>query len=100
MPSSTSPCALPSAASPTTGGSSSTLRATGIAARPRFTAPPTGRSTEALRLRPSGRAGADAAAPERKVVHLYLRERTEVETHSEGDEPERRLVVTPLRAGD
>ena len=36
-------------------------------------------------------------APERKVVHLYLRERTDVETHSEGDEPDRRLVVTPLR---
>jgi spoIIIJ-associated protein len=37
-------------------------------------------------------------APERKVVHLYLRERTDVETHSEGDEPDRRLVVTPVRA--
>ena len=36
-------------------------------------------------------------APERKVVHMYLRERTDVETHSEGDEPDRRLVVTPLR---
>jgi spoIIIJ-associated protein len=36
-------------------------------------------------------------AAERKVVHLYLRERTNVETHSEGDEPDRRLVVTPLR---
>jgi spoIIIJ-associated protein len=35
---------------------------------------------------------------ERKTVHLYLRGRTDVETHSEGDEPERRLVVTPLRA--
>jgi spoIIIJ-associated protein len=35
---------------------------------------------------------------ERKVVHLYLRERTDVETHSEGDEPDRRLVVTPVRA--
>lgn len=34
---------------------------------------------------------------ERKIVHLYLRERTDVDTHSEGDEPERRLVVTPLR---
>ena len=34
---------------------------------------------------------------ERKIVHLYLRDRTDVETHSEGDEPERRLVVTPLR---
>ena len=36
-------------------------------------------------------------ALERKVVHMYLRERTEVETHSEGDEPDRRLVVTPAR---
>lgn len=34
---------------------------------------------------------------ERKVVHTYLRDRTEVETHSEGDEPDRRLVVTPVR---
>jgi len=33
---------------------------------------------------------------ERKVVHLYLRDRAEVETHSEGDEPERRLVVSPV----
>jgi spoIIIJ-associated protein len=36
-------------------------------------------------------------AAERKIVHLYLSERTDIETHSEGDEPERRLVVTPLR---
>jgi spoIIIJ-associated protein len=36
-------------------------------------------------------------APERKIVHNYLSERTDVETHSEGDEPDRRLVVTPLR---
>jgi spoIIIJ-associated protein len=35
---------------------------------------------------------------ERKVVHTYLAERADVETHSEGDEPERRLVVTPVRA--
>ena len=34
---------------------------------------------------------------ERKVVHMYLRDRTDVETHSEGDEPDRRLVVTPVR---
>ena len=33
-----------------------------------------------------------------QVVHEYLRDRSEVETHSEGDEPERRLVVSPLRA--
>ncbi len=36
-------------------------------------------------------------ALERKVVHVYLRDRTDVETHSEGDEPDRRLVVTPVR---
>ena len=36
------------------------------------------------------------AAPERKIVHQYLAERTEVDTHSEGDEPDRRLVVTPV----
>ena len=35
---------------------------------------------------------------ERKVVHTYLAERGDVETHSEGDEPERRLVVTPVKA--
>lgn len=34
-------------------------------------------------------------ALERKVVHMYLRDRTDIETHSEGDEPDRRLVVTP-----
>jgi spoIIIJ-associated protein len=39
------------------------------------------------------------AAPERKIVHQYLATRHEVETHSEGQEPDRRLVVTPLRAG-
>jgi spoIIIJ-associated protein len=34
-------------------------------------------------------------ALERKVVHNYLSERTDVTTHSEGDEPDRRLVVSP-----
>jgi spoIIIJ-associated protein len=34
-------------------------------------------------------------ALERKVVHLYIRDRTDVATHSEGDEPDRRLVITP-----
>lgn len=33
---------------------------------------------------------------ERRVVHEYLRERGDVETYSEGDEPDRRLVVAPL----
>jgi spoIIIJ-associated protein len=36
-------------------------------------------------------------AAERRIVHTYLRDRTDVQTHSEGDEPDRRLVVTPLR---
>jgi spoIIIJ-associated protein len=34
-------------------------------------------------------------ASERRIVHEYLRERGGVETHSEGDEPQRRLVVSP-----
>ena len=37
------------------------------------------------------------SAAERKTVHTYLKDRHDVDTHSEGDEPERRLVVTPLR---
>ena len=32
---------------------------------------------------------------ERRIVHNHLKERGDVETHSEGEEPERRLVVTP-----
>ena len=36
------------------------------------------------------------SALERKVVHEYLRERHDVETYSEGQEPARRLVVAPL----
>lgn len=35
-------------------------------------------------------------AVERRVVHEYLRDREGVETHSEGDEPDRHLVVVPV----
>ncbi len=35
-------------------------------------------------------------AIERKLVHEHLRDRHEVETYSEGEEPERRLVVAPV----
>jgi spoIIIJ-associated protein len=37
-------------------------------------------------------------ASERRIVHEYLRERGGVETHSEGEEPERYLVVEPSEA--
>jgi spoIIIJ-associated protein len=65
---------------------------------------------EAALQRQADRAASDAlragrpvelepmSASERKTVHNYLADRHDVETHSEGDEPERRLVVTPLRA--
>ncbi len=33
---------------------------------------------------------------ERRVVHEHLRDRGDVQTHSEGEEPERYLVVSPL----
>jgi spoIIIJ-associated protein len=64
---------------------------------------------EAVLRRAADRAVADAlrygravelepmSAAERKIVHQYLAERSEVETHSEGTEPDRRLVVSPLR---
>jgi spoIIIJ-associated protein len=35
-------------------------------------------------------------ASERKLVHEYLRDQGDVETYSEGDEPDRHLVVAPL----
>jgi spoIIIJ-associated protein len=36
-------------------------------------------------------------ATERKVVHEYLKDREDVETYSEGTEPDRHLVIAPLR---
>jgi spoIIIJ-associated protein len=35
-------------------------------------------------------------ASERKLVHEYLRDRGGVETYSEGEEPDRHLVIAPL----
>jgi spoIIIJ-associated protein len=35
-------------------------------------------------------------AVERRVVHEYLRDRKDVETYSEGEEPDRHLVVAPV----
>jgi spoIIIJ-associated protein len=32
---------------------------------------------------------------ERRIVHEHLRDRADVETHSEGDEPDRYVVVSP-----
>jgi spoIIIJ-associated protein len=52
-------------------------------------------ASEALRF---GRPVAlDAmVASERKLVHEFLRDRHDVETYSEGDEPDRHLVVAPV----
>ncbi len=46
----------------------------------------------------AGRAVAlDAmTAGERRVVHEFLRDRADVDTHSEGEEPDRHLVVAPI----
>jgi spoIIIJ-associated protein len=67
------------------------------------------RERRALLLRADGDRAADVAvrerravalepmnALERKVVHEHLRERHDVETYSEGQEPSRHLVVAPL----
>lgn len=45
-------------------------------------------SGEAVELEPM-------PASERRVVHEHLRERGDVSTHSEGEEPERFLVISP-----
>jgi spoIIIJ-associated protein len=47
------------------------------------------RHGEAVEMDPMG-------SNERRVVHEHLRDRTEVETYSEGDEPHRYVVVAPL----
>lgn len=47
------------------------------------------RNGEAVRLEPM-------SASERRMVHEVLKDRSDVETYSEGDEPERRIVVAPL----
>jgi spoIIIJ-associated protein len=49
------------------------------------------RDGRAIDLEPMG-------ASERRVVHEHLRDRTEIETYSEGDEPHRYVVVAPLLA--
>jgi len=36
------------------------------------------------------------SSQERRVVHDHLKERAGIETYSEGDEPERRVIVAPL----
>ncbi len=51
---------------------------------------------EALRV--GGPVALDAMnAVERRVVHEYLRDREGVETYSEGVEPDRHLVVAPIK---
>ena len=47
------------------------------------------RNGEAIRLEPM-------SASERRMVHEVLKDRADVETYSEGDEPDRRIVVAPL----
>jgi spoIIIJ-associated protein len=67
------------------------------------------RERRALALRAAADQAAEAAvhdrrpvaleamsALERKVVHEHLKSRHDVETYSEGQEPDRRLVVAPL----
>jgi spoIIIJ-associated protein len=49
---------------------------------------------EAVRTARAVRLDAMSAA-ERRLVHEHLRDRGDVGTHSEGDEPHRHLVVTP-----
>ncbi|HKC73708.1 MAG TPA: R3H domain-containing nucleic acid-binding protein, partial [Chloroflexota bacterium] len=36
-------------------------------------------------------------ANERRIIHLALQGHRDVDTHSEGEEPNRRLIITPKR---
>ncbi|WP_249011285.1 R3H domain-containing nucleic acid-binding protein [Conexibacter sp. DBS9H8] len=48
-------------------------------------------------LRTGGPVALDGmSALERRVVHEHLKDRADVETHSEGQEPNRHLVVAPV----
>jgi spoIIIJ-associated protein len=47
------------------------------------------RNEESIRLEPM-------SASERRMVHEVLKDRSDVETISEGDDPDRRVVVAPL----
>ncbi len=49
------------------------------------------RNGESVRLEPM-------SASERRMVHQVLKDRSDIETFSEGDDPERRVVVAPLLA--
>jgi spoIIIJ-associated protein len=82
----------------------------GIEARKRVEVDAAGyRERRAVALRAAADQAAEAAvhdrrpveleamsALERKVVHEHLKSRRDVETYSEGQEPDRRLVVAPL----
>jgi spoIIIJ-associated protein len=82
----------------------------GVATRKRVVVDAAGyRERRAVALRAAADQAAEAAvhdrrpvtleamtALERKVVHEHLKSRHDVETYSEGEEPDRRLVVAPL----
>jgi spoIIIJ-associated protein len=50
------------------------------------------RNGEPVRLEPM-------SSNERRMVHDVLKDRSDVETFSEGDDPDRRVIVAPLLAG-
>ena len=80
----------------TAGASSSTPRATASGARCSCAARPT--RPPRTRCATGRPVALDAmTASERRLVHEYLRDRGAVQTYSEGDEPDRHLVVAPLK---
>ena len=72
-------------------------RATATAARQALERQADQAAADAVRTRPPDALDA-MSANERKVVHEYLKDRDDVETYSEGTEPDRHLVVAPLGA--
>ena len=91
---STSPTARRSWIAAATSASWWTPAATASAAPRRCARRPIAPRTSAASARPVALPAMSAI--ERRLVHEYLRDRHEVETYSEGEEPDRHLVVAPV----
>ena len=78
------------------GGKSVDVDAGGYRERRRSRLEATARAAAARALREGGPVRLEPmSAPERRIVHLALQHEEGIETHSEGDDPDRYVVVAP-----
>jgi spoIIIJ-associated protein len=77
------------------GGKAVEVDAGGYRERRRSRLEATARAAAARALREGGPVRLEPmGAPERRIVHLALQDEEGIETHSEGEEPDRYVVVT------